>query len=206
MIALGKQSRQSLRCHRSPGWRHWEWISSGLPQAAPSVAASVPGITFAGSVYEQMVERAVSQSHDQSKSSSMVIAGSSESVESGSTATEILARIEPSIPRSAHRRGGSYSVISVTTTRSRPRRFFRTVVQWEPPPWWWVYPGCPVRRPAAIQASCEDRLHRRRLPLPDVPNLCDGGTTGAIEFSRRSQARSSAYDGLDRVRRTGWLC
>jgi hypothetical protein len=54
-----------------------------------------------------------------------------ESPERASTDTFTIARIGPSIPRSAQRRGGSYSVISVVTSRSRPP-MFRTVVHREP--------------------------------------------------------------------------
>ncbi len=50
---------------------------------------------------------------------------------SGSTLTETIALIGPSMPRSAHRRGGSHSVILVFTVRSRPP-IDRTVVHVEP--------------------------------------------------------------------------
>ena len=54
-----------------------------------------------------------------------------EAPERASTDTFTMARIGPSTPRSAQRRGGSYSVISVVTSRSRPP-IFRTVVHREP--------------------------------------------------------------------------
>jgi hypothetical protein len=48
-----------------------------------------------------------------------------------STDTFTIARIGPSTPRSAQRLGGSYSVIAVVTSRSRPP-IFRTVVHRDP--------------------------------------------------------------------------
>lgn len=50
---------------------------------------------------------------------------------SGSTVTATMALLGPSMPRSAHRCGGSYSVISVVTSRSRPP-ILRMVVHLEP--------------------------------------------------------------------------
>jgi len=49
----------------------------------------------------------------------------------GSTRTSTIALIGPSTPRSAHRRGGSYSVIVVCTSRSVPP-MVRIVVHFDP--------------------------------------------------------------------------
>jgi hypothetical protein len=54
-----------------------------------------------------------------------------ESPERASTDTFTIARIGPSTPRSGQRRGGSYSLISVVTSRTRPP-IFRTVKHREP--------------------------------------------------------------------------
>jgi len=85
------------------------------------------------------------------KSSSIVSRDRAPSA-SGSTVTTTIARIGPSTPWSAHRRGGSYSVISVVTSRSRPP-MLRVVVHLDPT--CVIGPSsCPLRHPFCHSGMC----------------------------------------------------